>query len=726
MIASLIEKSFVYTPYPHEVLKESYKMKKNLICLLLAAVFVITGFQNGFASREAAQTVTGATSQDTSGKRVSEPFKYSGYGVPEFKGISKETTFVVMSDGTKLAVDVFLPKDGPKTDKFPAIFIFTPYGRSYLYPQMAWYEKAIARITKGTSGPVFDYSLKYDTKLFLSHGYAIVVADMRGTGASYGSQIPFTPAIAEDGKEMVDWIGSQPWSNGKVGMTGQSYLGWIQLMIAAKHPRALTCIMPEMILADGFTEGIRPGGIDAIAWIERYSEFLQNLNLNRFDPGKMSLPTTPAKDEDGDGDISDEMPLMKDGSFLDNGAPRYGDDKKRQDIYFNATKEHTADIPFNFFARKNAPYFDSTAPEITGDTRFVDSSPVFYINEIIASGIAVYNVGGWFDGFTKGTAKLYATMEGKTAARLNIAPRFHYYPFITRQYKKYFDYEGDYTKQIADERLRFFDFYLKGIENGIETQPPVNIYVMNSGWRTENEWPLERQEVTPFYLDSKGGLSQKASSEGSDTYKADFTHSSSYGKNKTNRWLMMYTPDGLMDRTALDEKCLIYETEILAGDIEVTGHPVADIWVSSSRDDGDFYVYLTDVDESGRSLYVTEGELRAGWKDEYDDNDQVQGKTDIKPDLPWHGYKKGQYVEKPFAGGKAIELRFDLMPTSWVFKKGHRIRIAIACADYKNFEMNPYLCSGNEPGDCPETLVSIKRTKTHPSRIELPVIPAAQ
>ncbi|HEY9162824.1 MAG TPA: CocE/NonD family hydrolase [Desulfomonilia bacterium] len=701
-------------------------MIKSLIRVLLAVVLFIVGFQTGFASEEEAQKPAGTALQDISGKRVSEPFKYSGYGAPKFKGVSKETTFVAMSDGTKLAVDIFLPKDGPKTDKFPAIFIFTPYGRSYLYPQMTWYEKVIARITKGTSGPVFDYSLKYDTKLFLSHGYAIVVADMRGTGASYGSQIPFTPVLAEDGKEMVDWIGSQPWSNGKVGMTGQSYLGWIQLMIAAKHPKALTCIMPEMILADGFTEGIRPGGIDAIAWIERYSEFLQNLNLNRFDPGKMSLPTTPAKDEDNDGSCADEMPLMKDGSFLDNGVPVYSDGRKRQDIYFNATKEHTSDIPFNFFARKNTPYFDSTAPEIIGNARFVDSSPDFYINEIIASGIPVYNVGGWFDGFTKGTTKLYATMEGKTAARMNIAPRFHYHPFITKQYKKYFGYEEDYTKQIAAERLRFFDFYLKGIQNGIASEPPVNIYVMNYGWRTEREWPLKRQKVTPFYFNSQNGLSQKPSNEGADTYMADFTHSSSYGKNNKNRWLMMYTPDGLMDRTAPDKKCLVYETEILVGDIEVTGHPVVDIWVSSSRDDGDFYVYLTDVDESGRSLYVTEGELRAGWKNEYNDDDQVLGKTDIKPDLPWHGYRKDQYTEKPFADGKTVELRFDLMPTSWVFKKGHRIRIAIACADYRNFEMNPYLCSGNEPGDCPETLVSIKHTKEYPSRIELPVIPSAQ
>ena len=109
-------------------------MKKSLIHVLLAIVFVIAASQSGFASREEAQAATATTVSDTSSKRVSEHFKYSGYSAPEYKSSSKETTFVAMSDGTKLAVDVFLPKDGPKIDKFPAIFIFTPYGRSYLYP----------------------------------------------------------------------------------------------------------------------------------------------------------------------------------------------------------------------------------------------------------------------------------------------------------------------------------------------------------------------------------------------------------------------------------------------------------------------------------------------------------------------------------------------------------------------------------------------------------------
>jgi putative CocE/NonD family hydrolase len=186
---------------------------------------------------------------------------------------------------------------------------------------------------------------------------------------------------------------------------------------------------------------------------------------------------------------------------------------------------------------------------------------------------------------------------------------------------------------------------------------------------------------------------------------------------------MMYVPDQMMIRTDADKKCYIYETEPLIDETEITGHPVVNLWLSSNRKDGDIFVYLTDVDNKGNSLYVTEGQLRAGWKNLYDDNDQVLGKFDMQPDLPWHGYRGNQFINNVFKDGKPVSLKFDLFPTSWLFKKGHRIRIAIAGADNKNFEMNPSLCSDNIPETCIPTTINIHRSKKFSSFIELPVIP---
>lgn len=653
---------------------------------------------------------------------LDDHFNYTGLGAAAYKHFTKESRYVAMTDGTKLAVDIFLPADGPKTPgPFPTLFVFTPYSRSYLHSKLAWYEKLMARITRGSWGPIFDWSVRVDVNLFLSRGYAFVIADMRGTGASFGWQVPFTPAVADDAKELLEWIAEQPWSNGKVGMMGRSYLGWIQLMVAAKKPKPLVCIMPEVICSDAFSEAIRPGGIGTTAWIERYSQLLQDLNSNRLDPKNLSLPATPVVDEDGDDDLTDEIPIMDDdGLFLDNGPPVYSDGKKREGLYYQATLEHKKNVPFSMFVRKDAPFFDT---EVIGDIRFIDGSPGYYLNEIINSGIPVYHVGGWLDGFTKGTTQLFASMQGKTKSYLSVSPRCHYPPFINKQYKKFLGYDGNYETQLAIEQLRFFDYYLKGIENGFEKGAPVHIYVMNKGWRACNEWPLTRQKMTSFYCAQGRALSTQMGSDGSDDYKVDFSVSSNYGKNGVNRWLRMYVPDGLMIRTGIDKKCLTYDTEPLSADTEVTGHPLVNIWVSSNRDDGDFFVYLEDVDKTGRALYVTEGELRAGWKNIHPKDDQVLGKTEILPDLPWHGYKKSQYTMRPLAGGEPVELCFDLLPTSWLFKKGHRIRISIACADKGNFEMNPFLCSGDDSADCPETLVTLHRTAAMPSRVELPVIP---
>jgi uncharacterized protein len=674
----------------------------------------------------------------TDEKKASARFKYAGYSSPRYTGHDKKVLFVSMPDGVKLAVDVFIPAGGPAQKSFPVVFIYNPYDRSYINPHLKWWERAYMWVRYGLSGNVFDQMIYDENRYLVSHGYAIVVADMRGTGASFGSQMPFELRVGTDGKELVDWIARQEWCDGNVGMLGLSYRGWGQLVTAKYRPRALKCIMPEVIALTGYTEGFRPGGIAARRWIETYSDYLNAWNMNIFHknlPFPLAknaeapfVPTTPVVDEDGDGDLADEVPLMDRGdpsTFADDGPPRYGDGLTRKDnLYYHATMEHRKNGLFKDLA-KLIPFIDSRVPSANGEIDPIDSSPGYFAKDIMASGIPVYNIGGWFDGFVKGTVQIFATMRPKNPSRLLIGPKFHL-PGVPPAYADLFGYSGNLKEQTAIERLRFFDRYLKGIKNGIDSEPPVCIYVMNSGWREEREWPLKRQVITPFYLAGGKALSTGKGPEGSDDYRVDFTHSSSYGANDMSRYLMMFTPDGLMERTVKDRKCLTYETGPLAADTEVTGHPVADLWVSSNRSDGDFYAYLVDVDEHGRALYVTEGQLRAGWHRTCPDDDQARGAVNVLPDLPWHGYKNGTYEKESLAGGRVINLRFDLLPTSWVFRKGHRIRVTIAGADYPDFELNPALSPSNDPAKALETVISLHRSDRYPSRIELPVIPAGR
>ena len=186
------------------------------------------------------------------------------FGLPadfeiQFKDHTKKSLFVPAEDGTRLAVDVLLPAHGPVAQEtFPVILFYGPYGRSHIYPPMTVVQRIGSKLKTGVSGPVSDKSAGKKTRIYLSQGYAYVAVDMRGTGASGGSQVPLAPLLGQDGKLLVDWIAEQPWSNGKVCMEEQSYLGWAQFATAQYRPDALKCIMPSHIVFEAFTEGSRP------------------------------------------------------------------------------------------------------------------------------------------------------------------------------------------------------------------------------------------------------------------------------------------------------------------------------------------------------------------------------------------------------------------------------------------------------------------------------------
>jgi putative CocE/NonD family hydrolase len=186
-------------------------------------------------------------------------------------------------------------------------------------------------------------------------------------------------------------------------------------------------------------------------------------------------------------------------------------------------------------------------------------------------------------------------------------------------------------------------------------------------------------------------------------------------------------PDSLPFRDSLDQKSLIFESAVLSAEMEVTGHPLVKLFVSSTADDGDFFVYLSDVDQSGKALLVTEGQLRAGFSTLYDNDIMIKTHPgiDVRPDLPWHGYEKAHYHDKILANGSVVELLIDFQPTSWVFKKGHQIRLSITCADYPTYRLHPKLAPNNKSDD-PENMVpeiTVYCNAEYPSMLTLPVIP---
>jgi putative CocE/NonD family hydrolase len=584
-------------------------------------------------------TVTSGYAQPQTGQKVSAPGQYSGYTSPEYKSFAVTSQYITMRDGVRIAVDVYIPADGPARDKFPTVLVMLPYHRASVTDQ-------------GVSQP-YATDPNSELRVVMSYGYAFVAADVRGTGASFGYRSTlFAPAEQEDANDLINWIVAQPWSDGKVGMMGPSYLGIIQLLAAAQGNPALKCIAPSYSLFDMY-DVVYPGGLLNNSFITAYK--LQGIFLdgNKTVPELGIWPSKPV-DEDIDGSLLAQ-----------------------------ATKEHEKN--FDLTAAANLmPFRDSKY--MAGDGSHLgyrDLDPAGHLQQIEDSGVAIYNMGGWFDGFTRDTLTIMDTMTNPS--KLLIGPYFH----------------SQYWAGI--EHVRWFDWCLKGIENGIDKEPPYYIYTMGRNeWRFADQWPLPEQQLTPYYFGS-GNVITTTKPTGTDTYDEYLTDYTSTSET-AGRWACLASVNcEYPDRAEVDKRNLTYTTPPLQQDLEVTGHPVVHLFVSSTATDGALFVYLEDIDENGVVNYITEGELKASLR-------KLEPRP-WKPDLPWHR----SYAEDatPLTPGQVEEIVIDLEPTSNAFLKGHQLRVSIAGWDASNF--------GGPQFDPPPTL-RMYRDSTYALYIELPVI----
>jgi hypothetical protein len=328
--------------------------------------------------------------------------------------------------------------------------------------------------------------------------------------------------------------------------------------------------------------------------------------------------------------------------------------------YFIATMQHMGNYDYDTWASQGL-FFDSRRPV---DDATPSDLCANFIPPIMDSKIPIYNIGGWFDGFARGTTELYSTMKDTNPSRMLMQPAYHgnvsvgFAELLGIDLVEY--YQGLYL-----EALRWFDRWLKGVENGIDLEDPILIYVMNGkGWRQEKQWPLSRQKMRKYYFEKRNRLSimrpWKRLGHGSDDYVVDFTHNSGWepfdvsflnlasmllGKAPpvsntfyANRYVALGgpAPEDLPIRTELDTQCLTYTSAPMIWDTEVTGHPKVHLWVSSTAAYGDLYFYLEDVDKHGEAVLISEYPLRAGFAALHDNDDIITtaDDVDVLADLP--------------------------------------------------------------------------------------------
>ncbi|MDQ2641937.1 MAG: CocE/NonD family hydrolase, partial [Pseudomonadota bacterium] len=607
---------------------------------------------------------------------------------------------------------LYTPADAAADSRFPVLLWYMPGHRESIDP-------ATGRLTPAWS--------EEDLAFFTAQGYALAAAEMRGSGASFGTRVlDRGPQIGRDGKALVDWLAAQSWSDGRVGMVGSSYQGFSQYATAAERPAALRAIFPEIAGFDDYTSMFHPGGIQVVALSSFATASIVRDDQNFYEPEaqRPRLPSAPVIDEDGDGELADEIPIDRDGSgsFLDDAEPTYRDGSPRQHIYFEATRAHVANSNLTVEILAAAPWRDSKLAGTAWDYR--DMDPGERAQRIAASGIAVYNRGGWYDYHARDTVMWHATLAGHTPTYLMMAPTGHGgFPagnaeelYRAGPYFRLFDDRTSTHEMLNREKLAFFDRYVRGIDNGFDKRPPIRLYVMNKGWRDEAQWPLARQSLLTYHFAAGGQLSTTPGARGSDRHEVDLAADArSEGASRWN-----FGVSGAREPLSLDgaARRLQYSTAPLAADMEVTGHPLVTVTLSSTAANGDLFAYLEDVGPDGRSLLVTEGQLRLNYPGEKPVQEIIAGAAGtvrVRPELPWHGFTRADYVDNPLANGQVRTYHFDLLPTAWVFRAGHRIRLSLAGADAPSFALHPG--GGSKP-------VWTVRRGAGLSRLVLPVIQA--
>jgi putative CocE/NonD family hydrolase len=468
-------------------------------------------------------------------------------------------------------------------------------------------------------------------------GYVLVQVERRGQGASMGFMRGYhdwTESL--DAYDVTEWLARQSWSDGNIGVFGCSNTGEAALHVPTAMPPHLKAVFAGCYSWNKF-DGFYRGGILA--------NWGTGPQTSPISAGRTAVPV----DEDVDGSMLDE-----------------------------AIRQHEKEVSL-LDLWKSMPFRDSWS-DLVGSRFWVEGSVSTYQNAIERTGVGVYSYGGWYDDFRR--EAFIAQNNLHNPSKMLIGPWGHCQ-------EQGFD--------LVSERLRFFDYWLKGIDNGIMEEPPFYYYTVGAPegteWRFASQWPLPEETSTAYYFQPDGELDTKtpADSHGRDDYLVNYDVACS-------------PPAGWGQTCVLDEKGITYTSEPLKAGLELTGHPVVHLWISSTSREGNFFAYLEDIAPDGKVSIITDGRLKGSLRALGTPTYSVFG-------LPWH--RSHQEDALGFEPDNPDEVVFDFLPLSYVFKPGHRIRLTITGADSREKD---------RVQTSPPPTISIHRTAEYSSYIALPII----
>lgn len=562
-----------------------------------------------------------------------------------------------MRDGTLLSADIYRPS---LPGRYPVLVQRLPY------------DKSLAA----------QAHMLIDPLRAASQGYVVVIQDVRGRYASDGDFYPFANEIT-DGYDTVEWASAQSWANARVGMFGGSYFGATQWLAAIAQPPHLRAIFPSLTASD-YHEGwvYRGGALEhgfIIYWI------LAAL-----------APDTLRRLERAGRNVTQARRLL-----------------------LEALNDF--DRAFSYRPLAGLPYLKELAPYFYEWLEHPENDPFWQRWSIEAQHhkvlVPAYNLGGWYDIFQAGTLRNFAGMRcnggsevARQRQRLLMGPWVHGSFLGTVGEVDFGLFSSSAVIDLTAIHLRWFDHWLKEIDNGVDREPPVRIFVMGENiWRNEEEWPLARAQYTNFYFHS-GGRANTLKGDGIlSTEPPGNQPPDSYAYDPAvpvPTWgganiLPGALANGPRDQRPVEARqdVLVYTSAALTEDLEVTGPVVVHLWAASSALDTDFTAKLVDVAADGNARNLCEGIIRARYR---------------------------QSREQPHlvSPGEVDEYVIDLGGTSNVFKKGHRIRVEVASSNFPRFHRNPN--TGAPLGQDAEfrtATQTVFHDARHPSHIRLPIIP---
>jgi hypothetical protein len=478
----------------------------------------------------------------------------------------------------------------------------------------------------------------YEAAVYFSQrGYVYVFQDIRGRHESEGRWEPFFDD-EKDGYDTIEWAAKQAWSNGKVAMQGGSYLGQNQWRAAQAAPPSLVTIFPMVSSTSLYHDWITLNG----GW---------RLSFN-FGWG----------------------PVRQESRIMQNPGPHTANGVRA--VHYDQVQYHLPLKTMQQLVGRNARFYDDWLAHPDYDAYWKPLNVEELFDQIK---VPVHTLGGWFDIFSQGTLRGYVGMSQKggsdQARRLSnivIGPWGH----GPSQKFGALDFGPEANVDANVVQLRWYDYFLKGIDNGLAAEPPVKLFVMGRNeWVYEREYPLARTQYKPLYFAS-GGSANGARGDGRLSwdkpagaspvdrfrYDPDDPVPSVGGNNCCGT----PTPAGPMDQRPIESRrdVLVYTSDILSDEVEATGPVKVVLYAASDAVDTDFVAKLVDVYPDGASYNMAEGIVRARYRDSLSQ-------------------------PSPLTPGKVYRLEIDLVGTSVAFRKGHRIRVHVTSSHFPQFDRNP-------------------------------------